>query len=385
MSKIKAMYDHKKRYLAIALCLAPALSYAAEGAPTSSAGRLNLVLITMVGLAIVLLAIIGLAGNVLRQLSIVWKEKHLKEKSNSSTLKSIVLFALSSLATYTATAAEEQSAGKLNWDQHMISGIPVFDFYLILGIIALEFVVILCLLLYIRIFIKILSAEPEKAAVVRKTVTISFWDRFNKVVPIEKEADVMLDHNYDGIRELDNSLPPWWKYGFYLTIIISVFYLWRYHVSGNGPSSQEEYVAEVERAEKQVAEYLAKSANNVDENTVQLITEAPALTEGQKIFQASCGACHANDGGGGVGPNLTDDYWLHGGSLSDVFKSIKYGWQDKGMKAWKDDFSPRQIAELSSYIKMLRGTKPSAPKAPQGEIYTEQQAKDTTAKQVAIK
>lgn len=379
------MLAYKKKHLVMASLLAPVSSYAAGSPQGKGNGELNFVLISLVGLAIVLLAIIGLAGNVLRQLSIAWREKNLKEKSGSKVAKSVILLLLSSVTTHVARAAEDEAVAKVNWDQQMISGIPAFDFYLILGIIAFEFLVIACLLFYIRVLVNILSQQPEKAAVVRKITKVPFWDRFNKVVPIEKEADIMLDHDYDGIRELDNSLPPWWKYGFYLTILISVFYLWRYHVSGSGLSSQQEYVAEVQKAEKEVAEYLAKSADNVDENTVKIITETAALAQGQKMFQASCAACHANDGGGGVGPNLADDYWLHGGSISDVFKSIKYGWQDKGMKSWKEDFSPRQIAELSSYVKSLRGTKPTAPKAPQGEIHIEQQPSDTTAKQVAVK
>jgi cytochrome c oxidase cbb3-type subunit 3 len=102
------------------------------------------------------------------------------------------------------------------------------------------------------------------------------------------------------------------------------------------------------------------------------------IASGATIFQTACAACHAKDGGGGVGPNLTDEYWLHGGSLSDVFKSIKYGWPDKGMKSWKDDFSPKQIAELTSYIKSIKGTKPAAPKEKQGEIYQEAAGVDST-------
>lgn len=384
------MHSNMKKSLPAILALLPVLSYAAGSAPAAKTeSSINILLISMVGFAIVLLAVIALAGNVLRKLSIVWKDKDL-ERKNSLGIKSLILLLVSGFAAFSASAAADagEPAAKVNWDEQMISGIPAFDFYLIMGIIALEFIVILCLLMYIRIFIRILSEVPEKAELAKKIVKVPFWDRFNKVVPIEKEKDILLDHNYDGIQELDNSLPPWWKYGFYLTIVIAVIYLYRFHVSGTGPGSEQEYIAEMQKAEKEKAEYLANSANNVDESTVTLSTEPGILASGQKTFQATCAACHANDGGGGVGPNLTDEYWLHGGSVSDVFKSIKYGWQDKGMKSWKDDFSPKQIAELACYIKSLQGTKPAAPKAPQGEPFTDKTtapAADTTKKDVAVK
>lgn len=231
---------------------------------------------------------------------------------------------------------------------------------------------IFALVFYIKMLLKVISGKPElvKAA---KTITERswFWDNFNKAVPIEKEKDLLLDHNYDGIQELDNSLPPWWKYGFYLTIVVAVIYLYRYHVSHDGLSQAEEYTVEMQKGEEEKAAYLAHSANNVDENTVKLLTDPASIMAGHDIFVKTCAPCHVADGGGNVGPNLTDDYWLHGGGIKDVFKSIKYGWQDKGMKSWKDDFSPKQIEELASFVKSLKGTHPAVPKAPQGELYIE--------------
>lgn len=183
----------------------------------------------------------------------------------------------------------------------------------------------------------------------------------------------MLDHDYDGIKELDNNLPPWWKYGFYLTIIIGVVYLVNYHITGISPLQKEEYKLSVKKAEAEVAEYMKKSANNVDENTVKMLSGASDLAAGKDAFIATCAACHGRAGEGGVGPNLTDDYWIHGGSVKDIFKTIKYGWPDKGMKSWKDDFSPMQIAQLTSFIRTLKGTNPPNPKEKQGELYTEQE------------
>ncbi|MBL7719713.1 MAG: c-type cytochrome [Flavipsychrobacter sp.] len=370
------MYPFIKKNLLFLLLLVPLVGQAAATAPAKDGGSLNVLLISLVSLIIVFLFVIGAAANVLRQLSQALIEKNdAATPDNTGSVKSLLLLLIASGLSFSATAAgEAEAVAYVSWKDKVVSGIPAFDFYMIMGILVLELLVIFAMLVYIRILVRVLSGQPETEKQARRIIKVNFWDRVNKVVPIEREADVMLDHDYDGIHELDNSLPPWWKYGFYLTIVVGVIYLWRFHVSGTGPSSYQEYVAEVKQGEADKAAYLAQSANNVDENSITLLTDDGSLASGKKIFETSCAACHAADGGGGVGPNLADDYWLHGGSIQDIFKSVKYGWQDKGMKSWKDDFSPKQIAELSSYVKTLQGTKPAAPKEPQGEKYTEQQA-----------
>jgi cytochrome c oxidase cbb3-type subunit III len=224
----------------------------------------------------------------------------------------------------------------------------------------------------------VVAGKPAKPAV-------HWWDRFNKFKPVSQEATIDLGHDYDGIRELDNRLPPWWLYGFYLTIVFAVIYLWRYHVSHTAPDSIQEYQLAVQAAEIKRAEYLKKAANNVDESTVKYLSAADDLAAGEKIYATTCFPCHGKAGEGGVGPNLTDDYWLHGGSVKDIFKTIKYGVPEKGMKSWKDDYSPGQIAQLASYIKSIKGTNPPNGKAPQGPLYTEEEVKavDTTATEPA--
>ncbi|HEX5000929.1 MAG TPA: cbb3-type cytochrome c oxidase N-terminal domain-containing protein [Bacteroidia bacterium] len=223
-------------------------------------------------------------------------------------------------------------------------------------------------------------APPVKKSVAAASATgpkkISFWTRMSKrfindAVPVEHEADVLLDHNYDGIRELDNNLPPWWKYGFYVTIIWAFIYMINYHVVGKGDVQEQEYLAQLKEADLQKIERLKLAANSVDENTATLMTSKSDLSEGSKIFNEKCSVCHGKGGEGTVGPNLTDDYWIHGGKITDLFKTIKYGVTAKGMIAWQGQLTPVQIQQVASYIKSLRGSNPPNPKAPQGDLFSE--------------
>ncbi len=195
------------------------------------------------------------------------------------------------------------------------------------------------------------------------------WKRMQDAKPIEKESEIELDHEYDGIRELDNNLPPWWLWGFYISIAFAVIYLLRFHVLGTAPLSAEEYQQQLAQAEIQKAEYLKNAANLVDETSVVMLEGALQLEEGAKIFIKNCAVCHATDGGGGVGPNLTDVYWLHGGDIKDVFSTVKYGVPAKGMIPWKDQLNPAEMQKVSSYILSLQGTTPANPKEPQGDAY----------------
>jgi cytochrome c oxidase cbb3-type subunit 3 len=191
-------------------------------------------------------------------------------------------------------------------------------------------------------------------------------------VAIEKEAAVLTDHDYDGIRELDNALPPWWKYGFYLTIVWAVIYMVYYHVSEAGPLMEEEYQIELAEGRRAVEEYRARAQNLVDESNVAVLTDDGALAQGGKLFGQYCAVCHAADGGGIVGPNLTDVYWLHGGDIKSLFTVVKYGVQGKGMKSWQQELSPAMMAQVTSYILSMQGTTPAKPKDPEGVRYEPQ-------------
>jgi cytochrome c oxidase cbb3-type subunit 3 len=191
---------------------------------------------------------------------------------------------------------------------------------------------------------------------------------------IEEEGEIVLDHNYDGIKELDNKLPPWWLYGFYITIVFGVIYLARYHVF-DGVSTSEEFEIEMEEARLAVEEYKKTAKDLVDVNTVELLTETSDLAAGKVIFEGKCAVCHKNDGGGGIGPNLTDEYWILGGGIKNVFQTISEGGRDgKGMVSWKSELSPAEMAQVGSYILSMQGTTPAEPKAPEGEIWVDPDA-----------
>ena len=266
-------------------------------------------------------------------------------------------------------------------------GLSYNTFWTMASVIFLELLVVFLLVLFIRNIFR--AIHPiEKIIVAGKVQTDSWlvktWHQldkqfFTKAVPLEKEADMLLDHNYDGIKELDNALPPWWKYGFYITIVVAVFYILKFEVWHTGMNPTEEYNTEMTIAKTETDAYLASAKENVDENSVTDL-DAAGNAAGKAIFAKTCVPCHLADGQGLVGPNLTDEYWIHGGSIKDIFKTIKYGFPDKGMQSWQTTYSPVEMQQLSSYIRSLRGTNPPNPKAPQGDLYKEVAVSvDTTA------
>jgi cytochrome c oxidase cbb3-type subunit 3 len=249
--------------------------------------------------------------------------------------------------------------------------------YLILFVMVILLSTILVMSRVIRILLWNISGKPASKKSTEQSApeksSISFWKRLNTKLndstPVEKEEDILLDHEYDGIKELDNNLPPWWKYGFYLTIVFSLVYLVHYHVSGSGNGQLEEYQVQLNEAEQLKTERLKEAAGNVDETNVTLLSEASAIAEGKKVFSEKCMVCHGKAGEGLVGPNLTDDYWLHGGKINDIFKIIKYGFPSKGMLAWQGQLTPVQMQQVASYIKSIHGTNPPNAKESQGDLY----------------
>lgn len=193
--------------------------------------------------------------------------------------------------------------------------------------------------------------------------------------PIEKEGEIILDHDYDGIRELDNNLPPWWVYMFYATIIFGVIYMFRFHVFG-GYDQDTEYEQDIAAARLEVEAYKKTAKGLVDINTVELLTEASDISAGKLVFENYCVACHMPDGGGGIGPNLTDNNWILGGGIKEVFTTISEGGRDgKGMIAWKQTLKPIEMVRVASYIlEEMTGTTPANPKAAEGELWVDPNA-----------
>lgn len=185
-----------------------------------------------------------------------------------------------------------------------------------------------------------------------------------------KVEDKLLNHNFDGIEEFDNPLPPWWVGLFFLTIVFAVVYVLYYHVSGFGPSQRDEYLAEINQFK---ASKIAKSGNKVDDfkegETFVAIIDDSQLVSGGQIYKTNCSSCHGIEGQGGIGPNLTDNYWIHGGEYNNIVNTLVKGVAEKGMISWKPILSKKEILQVAIYVEKLKGTTPPNPKAPQGVEY----------------
>jgi cytochrome c oxidase cbb3-type subunit 3 len=341
----------------------------------------NTLAITFITLMILLLIIIGILAYLLIGTADLRLKKQKRVPAKPAVIASLLLFLLMcSPALFAQDAGTTGEAAPVN-----IGGMAPSTFYIMIGVIFLELVIIMVLLVNIRFLLKAEKAklaEPEvqsAAAIEAKKNRLTWWDRFNSLRPVTEEADLDLGHDYDGIRELNNRLPPWWLYGFYLTIVFAAIYLWRFHVSHTGPSSKEEYETSVARAEAKINAYLKQKGDNIDENTVTFLADKADLDAGKELFtKGACVSCHGSDGSGivfgqpGVGPNLTDDYWLHGGSIKNIFTTIKYGVTGKGMQSWSSTYSPKQLAQLASFVKSIHGAKVPKGKDPQGDLYKEE-------------
>ncbi|MCH3884480.1 MULTISPECIES: cbb3-type cytochrome c oxidase N-terminal domain-containing protein [Tenacibaculum] len=199
--------------------------------------------------------------------------------------------------------------------------------------------------------------------------------RWTNSKPIEQEGEIALDHNYDGIRELDNSLPPWWKYMFYASIVFAVVYLIRFEVL-DGDNQIVEYEKAVAQAQAEINKFKKSSPDIIDLENVTLLTEASDLSRGKAVFNLNCASCHMADGGGSIGPNLTDENWILGGGIKNVFATVSNGGRDgKGMVAWKKILKPIDVQKVASYVLSLQGTTPAKAKAPQGEVWKEEELK----------
>ncbi len=212
--------------------------------------------------------------------------------------------------------------------------------------------ILLGVVLYLKsVLVQILEAigiENKRYRFFKKR-EFKFGKRMTNVVPIEKEKDILMDHEYDGIQELDNVLPPWWLWMFYLSIVFAVVFIFHFHIFKTGDLQYEAYHKEVARAEKEVQAYLEANAMNITADDVVLLTDAESIAQGKKLFSRECVTCHGDKGQGGTGANLTDDYWIYGNQIGDVFNTISAG-GNNGMQSWSSTYNPKQIQLIASYV-----------------------------------
>jgi cytochrome c oxidase cbb3-type subunit 3 len=371
------MLKNKNTFL---LSLATVLTISAYAQPTLLPAKpvvTNYMEILMIAVALLLVVVVWVLANVLMMVSKKAVE-HAKSNPKIMMIFVVVMGSMFSKKGFAQTTAAISDTTTQVVSTDFYGGVSYNTFWTMATVISLELLIVFILVLFIKNIFR--SIHPsEKVIVAGKLQSDSWmirtWHRldkqfFTKAIPLEKEADMLLDHDYDGIKELDNALPPWWKYGFYITIVVAVFYILKFEVWHTGMNPTQEYAAEMTAAKIQTDAYLAAAKDNVDENSVTDL-DSKGAAAGKEIFAKTCVACHLAEGQGSVGPNLTDDYWIHGGSIKDIFKTIKYGFPDKGMQSWQSTYSPVQIQQLASYIRTLKGTNPPNPKAPQGDLYKE--------------
>ncbi|NLR79004.1 cbb3-type cytochrome c oxidase N-terminal domain-containing protein [Chitinophaga eiseniae] len=343
------------------LCSIPAFAEGGANAPSELSDPVALVLLVVIG---GLLLAIAVLGNAVMGAMDIFREKMKRDAGKTLLAIGIVVMTLMSSSASAQEAATAPAAAN-----PYFSHLSQTSFYILVSVIILELAVVISLLFLLRFLVGIQRKRKPAKAVVPGKPAVSWMEKLNntKTVDAASEENEDMGHNFDGIRELNNPTPPWWKWGFVFSICFGVVYFWRTEISHSAPNQLEELAAAETKAAESKAEYLKKAANKIDENNVTLLTDAGDVAAGQKMFISNCAPCHGPQGQGVVGPNLTDDYWLHGGKINEVFKTIKYGVADKGMKSWQEDFSPKQLAQLASFIKSIHGSNPPNAKEPQGQ------------------
>jgi cytochrome c oxidase cbb3-type subunit 3 len=310
--------------------------------------------------SVILLSVIFVLGKIVKTLieedtASIWR----KRKSGTMLIWPLLLLSSSAFAQDAAPAVQGPS---------MTFGMESTIFWLMMGILIFEFIalLVLCNVLYVFLVRKELI-KPFGSMLPK-------WLQFNAMmgndIPLEKDAELLTDHDYDGIQELDNGMPPFLKYMFIFTILFAVYYWVDYHVIEASPLQIQEYENQLAQGEAEKAEYIKKAGALVDENSVKVVDDPGVIAQGEKIYATNCVACHGDKGQGGVGPNFTDNYWIHGGDIKSLFSTIKYGVPAKGMRSWQSEIKPGDIQAVSSFIlTKLVGTNVAGGKEPQGVIY----------------
>lgn len=289
-------------------------------------------------------------------------------------MKTMMLL-LAGLLTSAAVWAQEP-VQKTFWDDpvnHPAAALYAVLTFVLIGVVLVLLVAIVLLRAF-NVLVEQAEKDKAKALGVVYMPRPSFWSslnqKLNNSVPIEHEKDIDMGHSFDGIRELDNHLPPWWKWLFIGTIGWAAIYVVVFHFSATLPLSIEEYQNEMAAAELAKQKLLASQPEAViDVEKLEYNADAAILKKGQQIFEGNCVACHRKDGGGNtIGPNLTDTYWLHGNGIKNIYTTVNSGFVEKGMPAWGKALSPTEVRDVTFFVFSLQGSNPPNAKAPQGEL-----------------
>jgi cytochrome c oxidase cbb3-type subunit 3 len=330
------------------------------------------VLLLVIGLLLISILVISKSTQALIK-SDLFREKIIERKNSSSSNKgTLALIGFLFLGFGANAMSTEIPANAVK--ENLWLYVENSDLYtlLIIALILLGF-----LLHMVNMFygvLKMIRPEATKETIaarisLRKKKRASLAKMLTGAVAIEEEHKIDLGHDYDGIRELDNPMPPWWLAGFFISIVFAVVYMFHYHVLGTGDLQEAEYAKVMEIETAKVQEYLKAQAMDVDETNATLMTSNDDLMKGKALFINNCTVCHKEDGRGEAGPNLTDNYWIYGGDIKDIFKVIKKG-APNGMPEHQSKFNPIQIQQVASYVKTLDYVSPAdGGKEVQGELY----------------
>ena len=305
-------------------------------------------------MVILILIIIVLAGAIMTYVKSDYFRTKVAEMSEKSKLLIIVITTGSLFSSNQSYALNFMQAGEAEKGMPWLQ-VENTDLYALLAVN----IILLIVVLYLRhLFYQMVAmVRPKKEEVEQVPIVAETFKKVNAIltdaVPIEEEHTILMDHEYDGIRELDNNLPPWWVWGFFATIVFAFIYIINYHVLGTSDLQEKAYKKEMAKAEREIAAYREKMAMNVDETNATLMTGSADLAAGKVAFGVNCVTCHKADGSGDVGPNLTDKNWIYGYDIKEVFASIKLG-RPNGMPTHDALLNPIQIQQVASYVLSLK-------------------------------
>lgn len=346
----------------------PAALFAAaqDAAPAPKARFFDVdptLLYAMVALAVVQVIFIVSLASIMRTMGGTggWVKRLIEKRGRTASAIGLLFVA--------GEASAQAYAGENNTMTHYET------FWWLFAINVFLFIILLVQLNLLRALTRaVVGADDREVTAVAKgeSWVDRLLKRMTRQVALEEEKNIDMNHDYDGIRELDNVLPPWWLWLFYGTIAWGVIYIVNMHVINVWQTQDVEYTMEMAQAKSDVEAYMATLTNTVDENTVAMTDDASVLAGGRDLFNTYCTACHGADAAGSatsVGPNLTDAYWIHGGGVKNIFKTIKYGVPEKGMISWKSQLQPAELRALACYILSQEGKGSPTQKAPQGDIW----------------